>query len=69
MCTFVLSLGRKAFFRVATRKFSIAMSDDEKQGKAAMSGKFCQKLSKAMQLPCFFKVYDLFSEIRQNLAW
>jgi len=45
------------------------MSDDEKQGNAAMSGKFCQKLSKAMQLPCFFKVYDLFSEIRQNLAW
>jgi len=30
-------------YRVATRKLSIAMSDDEKQGNAAMSGKHQRK--------------------------
>jgi len=37
------------------------MSDDGKQGNAAMSGKFCQKLSKAMQLP-FLKFANFFQK-------
>ena len=45
--------------RVATRKFWIALSDEEKQGNAAMSGNFFQNRSKAMQLPCFFEFLDV----------
>ena len=46
--------------RVATRKFWIALSDEEKQGNAAMSGIFFQNRSKAMQLPCFFRILRRF---------